>query len=145
MNDLILEELEKCPSVEVKFGMGCVGIENLPGAETVKVMVHECSTDSDVVFAASYLLGADGANSTVRRMSLIPFEGFTWPDWKMTGSDILYDFAKEHGFTPMNFCVDPDDWVVIVYTGQSADSGLPQWRVAYGEDSRLPASKDEIV
>ena len=77
MNDIILAELYKCPSVEIKFGMGCVGIENLPGASTVKVMAHGRNSDEDLVLEASYLLGTDGANSTVRRISYIPFEGFT--------------------------------------------------------------------
>lgn len=109
MNDIILAELEKCPSVEVKFGMGCVGIENLPGAETVKVMAHDRKTDENLVVESSYLLGTDGANSTVRCASCIPFEGFTWREWKMIGTDLLYDFPKQQDFTPMQFCVDPED------------------------------------
>jgi hypothetical protein len=40
MNALILEQLKKYPSVEVRFGLRCVGIEDLPSSG-VKVMVHQ--------------------------------------------------------------------------------------------------------
>ena len=39
MNALILEQLKKYPSVEVRFGLRCVGIEDLPSSG-VKVMAH---------------------------------------------------------------------------------------------------------
>ena len=151
MNSLILEELKKYPSVEVRFGLRCVGIENLPDRESVKVMVHQGSQlDGDLLFEADYVLGTDGANSAVRRILCIPFEGFTWPDWKMIGTDVLYDFPAEMGYTPLTFIVHPNDWAVIAYTGEDADgkprgAGIPQWRVAYVEPPDLPGSKEEIM
>ena len=39
VNALVMEEIKKYPYVEVRFGVPCVGIEDLPGAESVKVMV----------------------------------------------------------------------------------------------------------
>jgi hypothetical protein len=53
----------------------------------------------------------------------------------MIGSDVLYDFPKHQGFTPVNFIVDPVDWAVIAYTGEDENgepygTGRPQWRVA---------------
>ena len=112
LRDIILAELNKYPSVEIKLGTACVGIENPPGATTVKVLAHERTTDNGLVFSASYLLGADGANSSVRRISCLPFAGFTWPQWKMIGTDMLHDFGGAQGFTPANSLVDPDDWAV---------------------------------
>ena len=43
----------------------------------------------------------------------------------MISTDVLYDFPKEQGFTPVNFCVDPEDWAVVVYTGQDLSRGHP--------------------
>lgn len=61
MNALILEELKKYPSVEVRFGLRCVGIDNPPSADFVKVMVSEGGfKGEDLFFEADYLLGTDG-------------------------------------------------------------------------------------
>lgn len=89
MNALILEELKKYPSVEVRFGLGCVGIEDKPSSSGVKVMAHQRNlVDEDIMFEADYVLASDGANSTVRRMMCIPFEGFSFQEWKMIGCDV---------------------------------------------------------
>jgi len=114
-------------------------------------MTHQRNlSDEDIMFEADYVLGTDGANSSVRRMMCIPFEGFTFQEWKMIGCDVLYDFIGENGFTPLNFVVHPDDWAVIAYSGESANglphgSGQPMWRVAYVEPPTLPDSKDETL
>ena len=60
----------------------------------------------------------NGANSTVRRLSCIRFEGFTWNEFRMIGADVYYDFAKANGYTLLNFIVHPQEWAAIVYTGQ---------------------------
>ena len=151
MNTLILEELKKYPSVEVRFGLRCVGIEDLASSSVVKVMTHQRNlSDEDLTFEADYVLGTDGANSSVRRMMCIPFEGFTFQEWKMIGCDVVYDFIAENGFTPLNFVVHPENWAVIAYSGEDANSqphgpGEPMWRVAYVEPPHLPDSKEETM
>lgn len=151
MNELILEELNKYPSVEVQFGMRCVGIDDKPGIENVRIMVHGSSMlDEDTFIKAKYMIATDGANSSIRRMLCVPFEGFTFQDFKMVGTDVIYDFVKQEDFTPLNFIVHPKDWAVIAYTGQEEDrlpigSGKPQWRVAYVEDPDLPDSKQDYL
>ena len=89
MSALILEELKKYPMVEIRFGLRCVGIEDLPSASGVKVMVHERNlVDEDLMFEADYVLASDGTNSSVRRMMCIPFEGFSFQEFKMIGCDV---------------------------------------------------------
>jgi 3-(3-hydroxy-phenyl)propionate hydroxylase len=169
MGALILEELKKYPSVEVRFGLRCVGIEDLPSSSGVKVMARQRNlVDEDIIFEADYVLASDGANSGVRRMMCTPFEGFSFQEYKMIGCDVgartwssesisltsvsqvIYDFIKENGFKPLNFTIHPGDWAVIAYTGEDANglphsSGQPQWRVAYAEPPDLPDSKEEIL
>ena len=121
MNALILEELKNHPLVEVKFGLRCVGIEDREASSKVKVMVHQRNlADEDLIYQADYVLGTDGANSAVRRMMCIPFEGFTYQEWKMIGCDVVYNFTKENSYTPLNFVVHPLDWAVIAYSGEDA-------------------------
>ena len=153
MNSLILEEISKHPSVEVRFSTSYAGcIQNDEGTN-VKVMVHETSaeSDEDITYTAKWLVATDGANSSVRRSLCIPFEGFSFTDFNMIGADVFYDFGKEHfDGALMNFIVDPKDWAVIIYTGQQRDlkpvgEAAPLWRVAYAESAKLSNDPAEIL
>jgi 2-polyprenyl-6-methoxyphenol hydroxylase-like FAD-dependent oxidoreductase len=89
----------------------------------------------DIVLTAKYVIGADGAQSAVRQYACIPFEGFTWTNFRFTAADIEYDFQEEMGYYPANFIVDPYNWAVIARTGPTN-----VFRVAYGE---LPNTPDD--
>ncbi len=56
----------------------------------------------------AYLVGADGAGSTVRRVADIAFEGFTYPERFMIAGT-TYDFAQD-GYAYRNYIADPDEW-----------------------------------
>lgn len=150
MNGLVLKEIKKHPSVTVRFGCRCVGIEDDSTAGKVRVMIsHQNVVDGDETFEAQYVIGTDGTNSSVRRIMCIPFDGFTWPDFRMVGTDVLYDFPRENGWTPLNFVVDEVNCAVIAYTGEDDGGkkygeGIPQWRVAYLEDSSLSSAKEDV-
>ena len=89
-----------------------------------------------------FLLRLDRANSTVRRASCIPFEGFSFTDFKMMGCDVWYDFKKENGFGNVEFIVG-DKWAVVVFSGQYNKEGRPLWRVAWAEEMGLSAAKED--
>jgi hypothetical protein len=149
MNELLLGEIRKYSCVQVKFGMRVAGIEDDESRDTVRVMAHHVELPfNDTVFEAKYVLGTDGNNSAVRRLCCIPFTGYTFDQFKMVGTDILFDVGKEFDWTSLNFIVDPEDWVVIAYTGQDGapetDDKRPQWRVAFVEPVGLPDTKEEI-
>jgi 2-polyprenyl-6-methoxyphenol hydroxylase-like FAD-dependent oxidoreductase len=64
-------------------------MKNLPSASGVKVMVNQRNlVDEDFMFEADYVLASDGANSSVRRMMCIPFEGLSFQEFKMIGCDV---------------------------------------------------------
>lgn len=146
MNGLILQEIQKHPSVQVRFGHRVVGINS--NADCVDVMTtHANVVDGDHTWRARYVLGCDGTNSSVRRAMCIPFQGFTWPDFRMVGTDVVYDFVGENGWTPLNFVVDDegDAAAVVAYTGEDdSEQRGPQWRIAFLEASNLPSSKEEV-
>ena len=85
-------------------------------------------------FSCDYLIGADGAGSAVRRSLCIPFEGFTWQDFRFVASNVKYDFEGYGGFTTANMIVDEEDWAVIARTGP----GDAPWRVAFGVRTDVP-------
>ncbi|EXJ60695.1 hypothetical protein A1O7_04848 [Cladophialophora yegresii CBS 114405] len=170
MARLILDEIAKYPCVEVCFGVECVGVgvqdphqphpathASAPGTATATetetsatVTLHERATGVETLIEATYVVGADGANSSVRRLMGVPFTGFSYP-WKMIGADVLYDFVAEEGYSPLNFIVDRVDWAVVAFTGEEeggrrhGSGGRPMWRVAYVEDPDLPSGRDDYV
>ncbi|KAL9621879.1 MAG: hypothetical protein Q9160_003700 [Pyrenula sp. 1 TL-2023] len=155
MTRLILESLEEWISVHVMFGYQACGVDQQDQERPARVLVRkpkEHSSDDEVIIEAEYVIAADGANSTIRRAIGIPFEGFTWPNMKMIGADIYYDFIGENGYGPLNFIVDAVDWAVIAYSGQDETGqnqpygkAAPLWRLAYSESPELSDDKSEIM
>lgn len=108
---LLLEELKKYPSVEVHFGWRYGGIEQSEETDHANVLMYSRKhNQTDAIIRTRYVVGADGANSTVRRSMAITFDGFSYPDWLMIGTDVVYDFIKEEGMSPLNFVVHPEHW-----------------------------------
>ena len=149
MNEIYLEELKKYPCVDVVFGAGCVGVEETPSS--VKVMTWQRSDgEQDITYEADYVLASDGSGSSVRRSLCVPFQGYSWPNWKAVSVQIQYDFFKENNWGPISIIIDQVDWSVIVYTGEDAEGkkvapdrpDQAVWRVVYGEHPDLPQDKD---
>lgn len=65
------------------------------------------SAGSEVV-EGRYLIGADGARSTVRKQIGVAFEGFTY-DERFIIVGTSYDFAKD-GYAYRNYVSDPVEW-----------------------------------
>ena len=89
---------------------------------------------------ARYVVGADGATSTVRRAMGLDFEGFTWPE-RFIATNLYHDF-ESGGYLQSNMVIDPQWGAVIV---KITRDGL--WRCTYMEDSALPdmGLKERIV
>jgi len=67
-------------------------------------------------FTGSYLVGADGANSRVRKSLAVSFEGFTYPERFLVVST-PFDFATAiPGLSYVNYVSDPDEWCVVLRT-----------------------------
>lgn len=132
---IVLDHIRRCNSITVKFSTPCVGVETLEGK--VRVMIQ--NDKEDCVIDADWAVGADGCNSAVRQMSLIPFEGFSWSNYRFTAADVRYDFEKEGGYREANFIVDPINWAIIARTGRS-----DVWRVAYGEKFDTPVDDRSV-
>jgi 2-polyprenyl-6-methoxyphenol hydroxylase-like FAD-dependent oxidoreductase len=88
------------------------------------------------IFSARWLIGADGARSTVRRLAGIEFEGHTWPE-RFVATNVKFDFSRL-GYSQANFVCDPVNMAVIA---QLDREGV--WRCTYMEDSALPVESYE--
>nr|WP_166178128.1 FAD-dependent oxidoreductase [Altererythrobacter segetis] len=121
--------------VEVLFNHEVVALEDGPGGVTITTRGEE----GEQQFRATWLIGADGARSTVRKLAGIAFEGHTWPE-RFVATNVKFDFTRL-GYQQANFVCDPVNMAVIA---QLDREGL--WRCTYMEDSSLPleAYEDRI-
>ncbi len=80
---------------------------------------------------AAWVVGADGARSTVRKLLGLDFEGFTWPE-RFVSTNLRCDF-EVHGYPRSTMQIDPVHGAIIV---KIDDGGL--WRCTYSELASLP-------
>src|SRR5450755_3767499 len=121
---LLLERLRKLPNVELLFGHEVTEVTQTNGAVTVDVRGPE-GTKSH---AGSYLIGADGGRSVVRKASGIPFEGFTWPE-RFIVLTTPYDFEAERGYCYRSYFADPGAWCNCFKVSADGPPGL--WRTVF--------------
>lgn len=124
--ELVMRHLAKLPDSEVLWNHTVKALAQTD--REVRVAVD--TDDGEVVFEADWVIGTDGARSTVRQLLGMEFEGFTWPD-RFVATNIDYPFL-DYGFCNANMVVDPANWAVI---GRLGRENL--WRLTYGEDAGL--------
>lgn len=135
MANIILKHCEREKTFKVRWGHKFAGVQQTTADGTISVT---CTGPvGEKSFSCDYLVGADGAGSSVRRSQCIPFEGFTWNDFRFVASNVIYDFEGLGGFTTANMIVDEEDWAVIARTGP----GNAPWRVAFGVRTGIPESE----
>ncbi|KAJ9605068.1 hypothetical protein H2200_010458 [Cladophialophora chaetospira] len=130
--EVIFTHYKRCKGSQVLFNHKVTEVKNSATGADLTVE----TPDGVKNFHARYVVGADGGRSSVRRLSNIPFEGFTW-DFNLVACNVIYPFEK-YGFQGGNFIVDHDHWCLIA---KLAEPGL--WRCSYGE---LPGlTHDQLI
>ena len=104
-----------------------------------KLVRDEKEVEEEEHFSASFVVAADGASSAVRKFLSIPFDGYTWSDWRFLAINVRYDFTA-HGYGAANHVIDPEDWAVIV-RASNEEEGL--WRIATGVRPDVPVEDIE--
>jgi len=125
--DIALEELGRFDNASVRFGTRVTGITQDENGVTVTT---ESAEGADQ-FRASYLVGADGASSTVRKSQGLTFDGMTWPE-VFVATNVRYDF-EAHGYARSTLQIDPTYGAIIA---KIDNTGL--WRVTYAEHPDTP-------
>ncbi|WP_300400504.1 FAD-dependent monooxygenase [Nocardioides sp.] len=89
------------------------------------------SPDGEREYRSSWVVGADGATSAVRRAIGLGLPGVTWPE-RFVAANLRYDFAAL-GYEVSTLQLDPTDGALVA---QIDDQGL--WRYLYAESLKLP-------
>ena len=111
---------------DIYFGHKIKNIEQ--NSDSVTVVAD--TPNGDRSYMGNWLIGADGANSIVRQLSGINFEGFTWEE-KFLVVSTTYDYKKYiKNLSYVNYYADPQQWFFLLKV-----PGL--WRVMF------PVQKEE--
>ncbi len=134
LSHIAYEALQQYPNARVLFSHRCTGFTQ--DADGVTVNVQTLAGAEEI--RASYLVGTDGARSTVRKGMDIEFEGFTWPERFLVFAT-PYDL-REQGFTGNAYIADPDEWCAIFIQPHQGPPGI--WRIAF---PTLPEMEEEQI
>jgi 3-(3-hydroxy-phenyl)propionate hydroxylase len=132
--NIALDRLRALPNVAVEFSARVGGFEQLD--DRVEVEVDTATGRRRV--SASYLIGADGGRSTVRKGLEIEFEGYTHPE-RFLVLTTTYPFGTEFAECSRNYFSDPDEWAALFKV--TGDDGNGLWRVVF--PTRLMESEEE--
>jgi 2-polyprenyl-6-methoxyphenol hydroxylase-like FAD-dependent oxidoreductase len=128
----VLDALRTLPGVELRFGCTVTGIEQSADGVTVQVS----SPDGEQVFAANYVVGADGARSAVRRAINVELSGDIYPETTILATTLYPFHEKLEGLSNVSYCWKPDGtfsllrlpgiWRVSLYArdGQTTEQAL---------------------
>ena len=125
--DIAMRRLQAFPNAAVRFGTLLQRLEQDAAGVTLTVRTRS-ATDT---LRAKWVIGADGAGSTVRQQIGLSFDGMTWPE-RFVATNVYYDFER-YGYARSTFVIDDGCGAIIALLD---NQGL--WRCTYMEDAALP-------
>jgi 2-polyprenyl-6-methoxyphenol hydroxylase-like FAD-dependent oxidoreductase len=115
---IILDALSGNPLFSIAFGSEVKSVEQT--SDAVKVVVG--AQGRDIMHECAWLIGADGANSIVRRSQDMEFEGFTWPERFLVMTTPVDFTVLRPGVSSVSYVADPERWYFLLRI-------LGAWRV----------------
>lgn len=125
--EIALRKLAAYPNVKVHWGVNVTDIKQ----DAEGVVVQAVGPAGDLEFRSGWLVGADGAGSTVRTKLGLEFEGITWPK-RFVAANLYLDFSK-YGFARSTFLIDSTYGAIVAKLDRN-----DLWRCTYSEDLELP-------
>ena len=122
--NMTIERLRSHPHARVEFSARVTAVEQFD--DRVEVTVDTASGARKL--AGSYLIGADGGRSTVRKALDIEFEGYTHPE-RFLVLTTTFSFDTEYAQCSRNYFSDPDEWCALFKV--TGDDGRGLWRVLF--------------
>jgi 3-(3-hydroxy-phenyl)propionate hydroxylase len=132
---MAVERLRAFPHARVEFSARVVAVSQSADAVAITVETEEGSHAAK----GSYLIGADGGRSTVRKALGIEFEGYTHPE-RFLILTTPFDIGTKFPGCTRNYLSDPEDWCALFKV--SGDDGKGLWRVL--STTRLEQTEAEL-
>jgi 3-(3-hydroxy-phenyl)propionate hydroxylase len=122
LSEVLLDELRRQPLVEIRFGETLESVETVGESARLVFSMGDEHRETHV----PWVIGADGARSTVRKTGGFTFDGFTWRE-KFLVTNVRSPL-EQLGYTGTAYVSDPDAWAVVLKLYD--DTGDDLWRVA---------------
>jgi len=122
--NIAIERLRRLAHARVDFSARVMSVRQFD--DRVEALVEDARGSRKI--AGSYLIGADGGRSTVRKALGIAFEGYTHPE-RFLVLTTSFSFDAEHAQCSRNYFSDPDEWCALFKVTGDDGSGL--WRVLF--------------
>jgi 3-(3-hydroxy-phenyl)propionate hydroxylase len=138
--NIALAHLGALPNFTIEFSARVCAVEQRDDRVEVEVETAKGSRR----FAGSYLIGADGGRSTVRRALEIDFEGYTHPE-RFLVLTTTHAFGGDFATCSRNYFSDPDEWSALFKV--AGDDGKGRWRVVFPTrpDETVESAFDEVA
>ncbi len=107
---IILDEVRDHPLFNIEFDCEVLSITQ----DSEGVDVHISQRGEERTLRCSWLIGADGANSIVRRSQNIGFDGFTWPERFLVMTTPVDFTALRPGISAVSYVADPNRWYFLL-------------------------------
>jgi 3-(3-hydroxy-phenyl)propionate hydroxylase len=122
--NMTIERLRAFPHATVDFGSRVTALTQFD--DRVEAEVETAAGTRRL--SGSYLIGADGGRSTVRKALGIEFEGYTHPE-RFLVLTTTFAFDVEYARCSRNYFSDPDEWCALFKV--TGDDGKGLWRVLF--------------
>jgi 3-(3-hydroxy-phenyl)propionate hydroxylase len=133
--NMAIERLRALPHATIEFSARVLSLEQFD--DRVEIEVETAAGTRKV--AGSYLIGADGGRSTVRKALGIEFEGYTHPE-RFLILTTTFDIGIMYPGCTRNYLSDPEDWCALFKV--TGDDGKGLWRVL--SSTRLEQTEAEL-
>lgn len=127
LSEALLEKLQQSPHADIRFACRVETAEEY--GDHVRVEV-EADGRRDTL-RAGYVVGADGARSTVRRSMGLPFDGMTYPETTLLVTTLFPFEDYLEGISNVSYCwKDNGNFSLLKVPGR--------WRVSIYPDEHIP-------
>jgi 3-(3-hydroxy-phenyl)propionate hydroxylase len=138
-----LPHIEASGLAEVRFSTRVTDLEQR--VDDIEVTITNEAGEAETL-VCKYVIGTDGASSTIRRIAEIAFEGFTYPERFIKIGTTFDLLAADKGFCTRNYFSDPDEWLNLFKVKGYGPPGI--WRgvfpVPAGESDEAAMSREGV-
>jgi 2-polyprenyl-6-methoxyphenol hydroxylase-like FAD-dependent oxidoreductase len=135
---IIHARLSGDPNYQIEFGTRVCGVSQDRTGVTVRLSSADSAAREE---RGSWLIGADGGHSQVRKALGIPFEGFTWPE-RFLVIDTPFDFcAAIPALESVTYVAAPANWRFLLQLPSTWRLTLP---IAEDVPDATAASRDFV-